>query len=147
MPLFHGVRTFFQAPGEMKHLYLEAYLNLAWARLLILLPFSKIAPSLGQRMGETPFVDRPEDQEELNHIGYAIQVMSRHTFWKSQCLVRAIAAMNMLHRRNIDCTLYLGLGKSDEGMIAHALLRSGTRYITGGDVDLKFTIVGKFAKG
>jgi hypothetical protein len=40
------------------------------------------------------------------------------------------------------------VAKDEHGkMIAHAMLRSGTRYVTGWGVNIKFTIVGKFATG
>ena len=52
--------------------------------------------------------------------------MSRYTFWESQCLVKAIAGMKMLEKRNIESTLYLGTAKDEKGeLIAHAWLRSG----------------------
>ena len=41
--------------------------------------------------------------------------MSRYTFWESQCLVKAIAAMKMLERRQIESTLYLGTAKDENG--------------------------------
>ena len=73
--------------------------------------------------------------------------MSRHTFWESQCLVKAIAAMKMLERRQIESTLYLGTAKDENGnLIAHAWLRSGPFYITGVEAMEKFTVVSKFAK-
>ena len=60
--------------------------------------------------------------------------MSRYTFWESQCLVKAIAAMKMLERRQIESTLYLGTAKDENGkLIAHAWLRSGPFYITGAE--------------
>ena len=71
--------------------------------------------------------------------------MSRHTFWKSQCLVRAIAAKKMLDRRRIESTLYLGTARDAEGkMIAHAWLRSGPFYVTGAEEMQMFTTVAAF---
>ena len=65
--------------------------------------------------------------------------MSKYTFWESQCLVKAIAAMKMLERRNIESTLYLGTARDESGkMIAHAWLRSGPFYITGAEGMEKF---------
>ena len=74
-------------------------------------------------------------------------MMSRYTFWESQCLVKAIAAMKMLEKRQIESTLYLGTAKDETGnMIAHAWLRSGPFYITGVEEMKRFTVVSKFAK-
>ena len=68
----------------------------------------------------------------LSNISQAIHIMSRYTFWESQCLVKAIAAMKMLERRQIESTLYLGTAKDENGkLIAHAWLRSGPFYING----------------
>ncbi|MNR36049.1 hypothetical protein D3C85_1539370 [compost metagenome] len=73
--------------------------------------------------------------------------MSKYTIWDSKCLVRAIAAMKMLHRRQIDSTLYLGTTRDEsKKMIAHAWLRSGRYYVTGKEEMERFTVVGKFAK-
>jgi hypothetical protein len=73
--------------------------------------------------------------------------MSRYTIWESQCLVKAIAAMKMLEKRQIESTLYLGTAREESGeLIAHAWLRSGPYYITGYEEMARFTVVGKFAK-
>ena len=78
----------------------------------------------------------------LKQVSQAINIMSNYTFWESQCLVKAIAAMKMLERRQIESTLYLGTAKDENGkMIAHAWLRSGPFYITGAEGMEKFTVV------
>ncbi|MEH6948039.1 lasso peptide biosynthesis B2 protein [Bacillus sp. JJ634] len=131
---------------KMKLLLIEAFIFLGWARILKSLPFSKIAPSLGEKMVETSFT-AISNEKTLKQISSAINIMSRYTFWESQCLVKAIAGLKMLERRKIDSTLYLGTAKEESGkLIAHAWLRSGALYITGFEGMEKFTIVGKFAK-
>lgn len=131
----------------MKMLYLEAILYLGYARILVFLPFSKVAPSLGAEMTESSYFLENTDTVEVTEISKAVNNVSHHTFWESKCLVRAIAGMKMLERRKIDSTLYLGTGKDSSGkMIAHAWLRTGELYITGADVMNRFTVVGKFAK-
>ena len=39
----------------MKLLIIEAFFLLGWARILKAIPFAKVAPSLGEHMGETSF--------------------------------------------------------------------------------------------
>jgi len=132
---------------KMKLLLLEAYIYLAWARMLKGMPFSKIAPSLGEKMRETSSDLNPEYKRKLGEISQAINIMSKYTFWESECLVKAIAAMKMLEKRNIESTLYLGMAKDEEGkLLAHAWLRSGPFYITGAEVMKRFTVVSMFAK-
>lgn len=130
----------------MRLLLVEAYLFLGWARILKSLKFSKVAPLLGEQMIETSFTDR-SNEKILHEITRAINIMSRHTLWDSLCLVKAMAAMKMLERRNIDSTLYLGTTKSEDGsLIAHAWLRSGPFYITGFEEMEQYTIISKFSK-
>lgn len=68
---------------------------------------------------------------------------SNHTLWESKCLVRALTAQKLLNRKQIDNTLYLGVGKENEKMIAHAWLRCGRMYVTGGDGS-NYAIVAKY---
>ncbi|WP_051475379.1 MULTISPECIES: lasso peptide biosynthesis B2 protein [Metabacillus] len=132
---------------KMKLLLVEAYFYLAIGRYLKSISFAKIAPSLGEHMKETSFEQTLSNKRVLSSISQAIHMMSRYTFWESQCLVKAIAAMKMLEKRNIESTLYLGTARDESGeMIAHAWLRSGPYYITGFEGMEKFTVVGKFAK-
>lgn len=129
----------------MKLLLIEAFVFLGWARILKIIPFSKVAPSLGKLMSETSFTD-VSNQKTLKQISTAINIMSRHTLWESQCLVKAIAGTKMLQRRKIESTLYLGTAKEKTGqLIAHAWLRSGPFYITGYEGMNNFTVIGKFA--
>ncbi len=124
---------------------LEAFIFLAWARVMKLLPFSRLAPSLGRPMTETPFVHDLTAERTIRQISEAVRVMSRHTFWESQCLVQALAAKKMLERRHMDSTLYLGTAKDERGnLIAHAWLRSGPIYLTGAGERRLFTKVAAF---
>lgn len=133
-------------PMEQKRLYAEAFLYLGWARILKQRKFAKVAPTLGVRTEESPFEHDPAQERLLGGISRAIQRMSRHTWWESMCMVKAMAAMKMLERRGISSTLYMGTAKDSSGqMIAHAWLRSGPYYLTGYEEMAHFTVVGTFA--
>ena len=109
--------------------------------------FSKVAPSLGEQMKETPYSVDDSNRKLLMQVSQTVNIMSRYTIWESQCLVKAIAAMKMLERRQIESTIYFGTAKDENGkMIAHAWLRSGSFYITGAEVMERFVTVSKFAK-
>ena len=130
---------------------MEALWQLFRARLLLLLiPFRKIAPGLGKHMKETAREPLCRDLTTLHHIRLALRRASRYTPWKSACLVQALAAKNMLKRRRIPYTLYLGLTKNGEiekGIKAHAWLRSGNLVLTGkkGVRLSSYTVVSTFA--
>lgn len=132
---------------DKKLLLLEAYFYLAWARILKTMPFSKITPLIGGHMEETSWLPNPSHTSLLANISRSVQLMSRYTWWESMCLVKAIAAMKMLERRQIESTLYLGTAKDASGkLIAHAWLRSGPFYLTGYEEMNRFTVVGIFGK-
>ncbi|WP_456277319.1 lasso peptide biosynthesis B2 protein [Bacillus sp. AK128] len=140
------LKLFLSLDHNMKCLLFEAYFSLAWARVLKALPFSKITPFLGEQMKETKEQIGSQEMKVIRRVSQAIGIMSDYTFWESKCLVRAIAGMKMLEKRNIDCTLYLGTAKENGSMSAHAWLRSGPYYVTGADVMKRYSVVAKFAK-
>lgn len=147
MGILMKARKFFTQDKKTMLLLLEAFIYLGWARLLICVPFSRIAPTLGKHMQETEDTMDLLNREDLKHVGHAIQIMSNHTIWESKCLVKAIAGMKMLEKRQIESTLYLGIARDETGkMIAHAWLRSGPIFITGKEGMERFTVVSKFAK-
>jgi hypothetical protein len=144
--LLRKLRAFAAWPMKRKRLYAEAFLSLAWARILKMLPFAKVVPKLGARMLETPYEGiGTADETTIRDVSQAVRTMSRYTWWESMCLVQAIAALKMLERRGVSSTLYLGTGKDSSGhMIAHAWLRSGQIYLTGYEQMQHFTVVALF---
>lgn len=138
-------KRFAAYPADLKRMYAEAYFYLAWARVLKLLPFSKVAPSLGTHRKETSYASTTEQALLQRKVAKAVHAMSRVTWWESQCMVKAVAAMKMLRRRGIASTLYLGSGRDEGGkMIAHAWLRSGSYYVTGNEKLERFAVVAVF---
>jgi hypothetical protein len=143
----YKLKMFLSYDRQTKFLFLEAFILLGWARILKSVPFSRVAPTLGNQMNETSFNIVESNQRILLSVSQAINIISKYTFWESKCLVKAIAAMKMLERRKIESTIYLGTAKDETGkLIAHAWIRSGPFYITGFEVMNKFTVVNKFAK-
>lgn len=141
------LKTFLKLDQKKKLMLIEAFLFLGWARILKILPFSKVAPSLGFLMKETSKKYHESNEDQIKNISNAIHIMSKYTLWESQCLVKAFAGMKMLEKRGIDSTLYLGTARDEKGkMIAHAWLRSGHLYISGAEGMENFTVVTMFAK-
>lgn len=146
-----GCRTlagkFFKRSGPDRRLFLKAFwlLGLAQSALLVF-PFRRIAPFLGQVMCESPGRVPAESDVLAARISRAVETAARYTPWESKCLVRAIAVKIMLNRRNIPNTLYLGLANDGEkGLSAHAWIRCGERILTGGPGCERFTVVATFA--
>lgn len=140
-------RAFFELDIATRMLLVEAFFYLGWARYLKIKSFSKVVPSLGVQIGETTMIPNASHKITLQNVSSAIHIMSRYTFWESQCLVKAMAGLKMLEKRQIESTLYLGTAKDGNGeLIAHAWLRSGAYYVSGSEEMNRFTVVAQFAK-
>lgn len=150
MPLsIRTVMQFIRLPRREQVLYLEALMLTGAARLaMVLLPEPKLMALLGTRREETPLEPVDAANADMKKIGRVVAIISRHTPWKSKCLVQALAARAMLNRRGIENTLYLGVAKDGQnGMVAHAWLRSGTEVVTGGPEYKRFAVVAHFTAG
>lgn len=89
--------------------------------------------------------DEPKDTYKYAaRVGYVVDRICTRTVWESKCLVRALTAQRLLKRKKIDSTLYLGCGMDQDKMIAHAWLRCGEMYVTGGNGE-GYGIVSKFS--
>ncbi|TRZ40604.1 lasso peptide biosynthesis B2 protein [Niallia circulans] len=145
--VFSKIKKFMQLNMQRRTLLIEAFFYLGRARYLKLLPFEKVAPSLGEQSTETSISSSVHDQM-ITDVSYAVITASKHTFWDSSCLVQAIAATRMLNKRKIESTLYMGIARDEDGsMIAHAWVRSGSLFVTGAETMNQFTVVKTFAKG
>lgn len=123
---------------------LLSYFYSALFRMLILL----IKPKYLQRFwGEEG--KESQDEENVAVYKYAASIsrivnrICNKTSWESKCLVRALTAQKLLKRKGIHSTMYLGCGLKDGKMVAHAWLRVGKMYVTGGDGS-EYSVVDKF---
>lgn len=89
-----------------------------------------------------------EELAAARRIAWAIHRVSPYTPWESNCFPQALTAKLLLRRRGIPSTLYLGAAFKEDrsGMEAHAWLRCGPMYVTGGKGDEKFGTVGVFGE-
>lgn len=130
--------------------FAEATAWLALARLAILLMrFPALSRRLGASMQESTHVDDDRRRPVLRRIRWAIGAASRRAPWRCKCLEQAVAAKMMLRRRGIDSTLYLGVAREPGSaeVQAHAWLRCGSCYVTGGEDHSRYAVVSTFAEG
>jgi hypothetical protein len=147
MGTWQDLRKFISLDFRNMLMLMEAFFELGLARIMVAVPFARVAPLLGTPMKETSGQDTMKHEVVLHEVQRAIRIASVRTWWQSKCLVKAIAGMRMLERRGVESTLYLGTAKDEAGrMIAHAWLRNGSFYICGEEGMEDFTIVGMFAK-
>ncbi|QDY85923.1 lasso peptide biosynthesis B2 protein [Paenibacillus polymyxa] len=141
------IQRLFLLPPKVRRLLPEAWLELGYARFRQRRSFGDYSGAWGICMEETSWQCEDGQEESIRHISQAVDVASRYTPWRSSCLVQAAAAMTLLGRRKLDCTLYLGTAKNAAGRLAaHAWVRSGPIYVTGEREMKEFTVVGIFGR-
>ena len=141
------IRKFLSQDISFKLLILEATLLVLIGRVcVLLLPFKLYASSLGLVNMETPTHPIVSEKKKIKHIENAIEAVSKHTFWSSNCLAQAICCHWMMKRRGIPYTIYLGVktGKTKR-LMAHAWTRVGDKIVTGASGHQNYTTTGMFA--
>ncbi|MBX3050239.1 MAG: lasso peptide biosynthesis B2 protein [Caldilineaceae bacterium] len=143
------IHNLWRRPWADKWLLVQVFVLLGFTRLAILtLSFPRLARHFGPLRVETPADATPEQLATARHIAWAIRRISPYTPWTSNCFPQALTAKILLRRLGISSTLYLGAAFSEDksGLEAHAWLRCGSLYITGGKGDEKFGTVGVFGE-
>jgi len=127
------IKSYSHEPVRVKLMMFEAIFYSAYYRYQIThKPFIEISPKIGTFQYETPFT-RVEHQA-VCHCNRAVTAACRYVPWDSKCLDQALAAKKILNKRGLPCTLYMGLIQDENHeMSAHAWLRCGTFYVTGGN--------------
>lgn len=101
-------------------------------------PFSELSPHIGKPNYETPIIMRPAAAWDVKEV---MDLLNRRLPWHFKCLPRALAAKKLLNRHGCKCTLYAGVALDEQGkMHAHAWLRCGNLYVTGGEVAAQYTV-------
>ena len=128
-------------------LILQVTVLLGMFRALILtVPFSRLARSFGQHFIESPEEATLSDLQIAHRISWAIRAVSPYTPWTSNCFPQALTAKYLLNQRGIASTLYFGARFHSPGaMAAHAWLRCGPLFVTGGEGHLSFGITAYFS--
>jgi hypothetical protein len=127
-------------PGAL--LLLESAFALGAARLFVLVvPFRLYSRWMGKDAESAQETTAPD---VLHRVSRALESVSRHVPWRSQCLEQALAAKAMLRRRGISNTLYVAVAR-EVALEAHAWLRSGDICVTGQAEFDRYTVVARFA--
>jgi len=138
---------FWRRPWADQWLFAQAYigLGLSWAALRTL-PFRRIASHLGAPMGDTPNTIAPAHADIARRVSWAVRRASALTPWPSVCLPQAITAKVLLRRHGVASTMYLGAAFDErQAFMAHAWLRCGSLYVTGGEGREHYGVLASFA--
>lgn len=121
---------------------------LVMARVLVgCVPFRWIAARLGTQGQESVVEVPPADLRRAREVAFYIRGVCRRLRWSPSCLVRATAAMVLLRRRHLEGTLYVGVASDQkEGIRAHAWVRCGAVFVTGGRERRAYAVIGRFSR-
>ena len=122
---------------------LEYLLSSKYRFLIKFVKPKKLQKKLGQERMESPETAVPWKYRYAQNVSRVVDRICSKTAWESKCLVRALTAQQMLRMKGIQSTLYLGCGYDEGKMVAHAWLRVGKMYVTGGD-GTGYSVVDKF---
>ena len=127
-------------------LFVEAACETLLVRLVTTIwNFRRYASYLGRSRVETG-IDEPDPQERIRIMQIKTAISRcRHLPWARKCLVDSIAAKRMMDRRRIPSTIYLGVAKNNHRLVAHAWIRSGNIWVSGGRERGRYTVVGFFS--
>lgn len=131
--------------NPQKRLTILSYVYSAFFRFQIrFIPSKYLRKGWGIEGEESPDTVEGWKNTYARNVSYVVDRICTKTAWESKCLVRALTAQKLLKAKGISSTMYLGCGYDEGKMVAHAWLRCGKRYITGGN-GTGYAIVDKFA--
>ena len=137
------VRGFFKK-NRHKKMTLAVWFYAAWYRFCIrFIPPKKLSAYWGIRGEESTDTATIEEYRYARLVGSRVSRSADNTPWESKCLVRALTAQKLLKRKNIESTMYLGVRQEEGKMMAHAWLRVGQMYVTGGNGE-GYAVVDKY---
>lgn len=77
----------------------------------------------------------------VGRIGHSVRIAARMVPWRSDCLVQAMAAKEMLARAGLRSEFYIGVSRGEgDGISSHAWLKCNGEIVVGGDV-VGFTLM------
>ncbi|WP_051234115.1 lasso peptide biosynthesis B2 protein [Butyrivibrio sp. NC3005] len=124
--------SFFRDNGE-KVVTIKSYLYSFYYRFIVKhTSMKKLKKRLGKEGEESPYEETPENLQLANLYAFHVNRITEHLPWNAKCFVRALTLRKLLSEKNISSTIYLGIKNSEHGLQAHAWLRCGNTFITGG---------------
>lgn len=138
-----NIISFIRDNGE-KMVTIKAYIYSFYYRFMVMhIPMKKIYLRLGQKDLESPMEESEENLRIAKLYAFHVNRITEHLPWDAKCFVRALTLKKLLGQKNISCTIYLGIKKENNNLSAHAWLRCGLLYLSGG-TGHDYTTVGRY---
>lgn len=86
-----------------------------------------------------------EELRTARKVSRYTRKLARFVLFESKCYDKALTVKKILNQENIRATLLMGVKNGEEKeMEAHAWISCGEKWIIGGEVAKKYTLVGTF---
>jgi hypothetical protein len=144
--MIRKLRIFIKMDIKTKIMVIRVYgLTGIYRFKMLYIPFAKLAKKIGQQGMETTEDYHQDKHSYIKKVRKVVMMTSKNTPWESLCLVQALTAQNLLNKKNISNTLYLGLAKDENNKpIAHAWIKHGGKVVVGEKGMERFSVVAKF---
>ena len=111
--------------------------------MIYFLPFKTYRKRLGKLQEESTQMLNLEEIAWAKHIKCIVEAVCNRTPWESKCLVQAIVCKQLLKKRSIESTIYLGIlnDSQDQKITPHAWLKAGGIILTGRNGHKRYRIV------
>jgi hypothetical protein len=130
--------------NKKKGITIQVWLYTAYYRFCVrFVPMRHLRTSFGLEGLESSEEATEEEYVGARAISNYVNRSANKTPWESKCLIRALTARKLLKSRHIHSTMYLGVGKELDNMVAHAWVRVGKLSVTGGNGE-GYAIVAKY---
>ncbi|MEM7116770.1 MAG: lasso peptide biosynthesis B2 protein [Chloroflexota bacterium] len=141
------LHSFWRLPWARKVLLVQSGLLLLLAKLLVqFVPFRWLAPRLGRLNAANDKEPSQQQMHEIRQIQWAIRLWGKRLPWFTTCLTEAMTAKFLLSRRQIETSLFLGAAfNAERSLDAHAWLRCGSVYVTGGAGEKAYGVLASFS--
>ena len=140
-------RSFNSLPWPSRMLVPVVWLMLGIARLTIIaLPFTLVRRWLGGHQQIAPWLhclDAPQEQK-AREVGHIVRTTAYYTPWTSNCFPQALVARTLLTLMHQPHTIFFGLRREQNCLLAHAWVMSGRVAVTGGQSFGHYAVVGCF---
>jgi hypothetical protein len=135
MNMLRRVKKFVMMPLPEKGLMGEAFFFLLWYSLLIYtMPYRWWESRIGQKM--QPWKKEglsPAQMKQAARIRRGVFRANKILFGLCKCFALSLTIKQMLKKRGIESTLYLGVKKGEpDSLLAHAWLKCGSITVYGG---------------
>lgn len=124
---------FLAKPLKTKIMLLQAmFYSLYYKHIIQKEPFVSYANKMGLFNHETP--NEEIDNPIIKEIKWIVYAIDRWAPWTCLCFDQALMAKKLLNRHGLPCTIYMGVKRNVQNkLVAHAWLRCGTVYVSGGN--------------